>query len=420
MALLGEKAVGDIVKIKENDEPVNYIIVHKGLPDSAYDSSCDGVWLLRETLYTGPGWTNISSNDYENSYINEWLNSTFLNTIDSKIRETIKSVKIPFKKGFGNASTGIQTGSNGLSCKAFLLSGYEVGFTKVTSQYFHAEGTKLSYFSDDVSRIAKDSIDRDNYWWLRSPYKDDAEDVWLVDGYGKSKHYTAVQYRFSVRPAFILPPTLVVSKNGMVSINLLPTITSDTTNGSDPGELSAPFDLTYSVNDEDGDAVTVTEYLDDVPTRTYTAVPGAENTFEALSDPLLFQKIINGQHTIKIIANDTKDDSDLYTVTFSKQVKTAVISLENPLPADDVIKAAVISITGKFSYDATFEFLVTNNALDENPVWEDMSREVLQATNHVFVNRTAQNGFAFNFKITVNRGASDEQGFIEKIGGAFE
>ena len=134
MATLADKNVGDIIKIKENGVAVNYIIVHKGKPSDLYDDSCDGVWLFREKTLEKRTWHGTTkytrANDYENSDIEAWLNGDFLNTIDEKIREAIKTVKIPFKKGLGKASTGVYSGANGLSCKAFLLSGYEVGFTQ--------------------------------------------------------------------------------------------------------------------------------------------------------------------------------------------------------------------------------------------------------------------------------------------------
>ena len=118
MAYLGDKSVGDIVKIKENGVSVNYLIVHKGKPSDLYDDSCDGVWLLRESIHSNIVWDGTSDsydNDYENSDITAWLNGTFFNSIDEKIRNEILSVKVPYKKGVGNASNGVQSGTNVLS-----------------------------------------------------------------------------------------------------------------------------------------------------------------------------------------------------------------------------------------------------------------------------------------------------------------
>jgi hypothetical protein len=66
------------------------------------------------------------------------------------------------------------------------------------------------------------------------------------------------------------------------------------------------------------------------------------------------------------------------------------------------------------------EVMVTNNAKDTTPMWEDATADVKKGVNHIFTNQTAANGFAFNFKLTVSRGDSDTGGYISNIGGAFE
>ena len=123
MATLSDLNIGDKIQIKENGVKQNYIIVHKGKPSDLYDDSCDGVWLIREKTHSGRAWhgtgNSTSANDYENSDIEAWLNGDFLNTIDEKIRTEIKTVKIPYRKGSGT-SMEVQSGTNGLSCKAFL------------------------------------------------------------------------------------------------------------------------------------------------------------------------------------------------------------------------------------------------------------------------------------------------------------
>lgn len=412
--LLGSMSVGDIVKIKENGTAVNYIIVHKGLPSSMYDRSCDGVWLLRMQPHSKMMWDDARKNDYENSDINSWLGGTFLNTIDSDTRAAIKTVKIPFCKGLGNAND-VQSGSDGLSCKAFLLSGYEVGFTTDTHPRFPVDGARLSYFTNKSSRGL--SVN----WWLRSPSTGNDYYVWEVASSGENNDYNADGTIMAARPAFVLPTNIKVDSSGNVVFNTAPVITGSKASGSNMSTISEPFDFTYTVKDADKDTVTVKEYLDNVFQRDYTAALGATDTFRAVSDPELFRSILNGSHTIKVIATDSAGNSSAaYTISFTKQVKTAVISLAEPLPADDVIKAAAVTVTGNIPSDATLTVLVTNNARDASPVWEDMSREVQQSTNHVFTNKTAAKGFAFNFKVTATRGASGEQGYISNIGGAFE
>lgn len=210
MAFLSDKNVGDIVKIRENGEPVKYIIVHKGLPSDMYDESCDGVWLLRQQANLSKFWNVDSNNDYENTDIEMWLNGTFLNTIDEKIRAAIKTVKIPYKKGAGDAATGIQSGSNGLSCRVFFLGGYEVGFTQADNKRIPIDGAKLSHFSDNASRACNDSSGSATRWWLRSPDTSNTGYAWTVDLSGTYIGDLTANNVTKVRPAFILPYSLVV------------------------------------------------------------------------------------------------------------------------------------------------------------------------------------------------------------------
>lgn len=78
------------------------------------------------------------------------------------------------------------------------------------------------------------------------------------------------------------------------------------------------------------------------------------------------------------------------------------------------------SIRQQIPDDAKFKAEVTNNALDSSPVWQDATTEVKKGVNIVFENKTATNGAAFNFRVSVERGESGEGGYIEAVSGAFE
>lgn len=171
-------------------------------------------------IYENRVWQSGNINKYESSDIHAYLNSTFLNLFDSNIKDAIKQVKIPYHKNGGRGGTN-QSGANGLSCKIFLLSGYEICFTTSDNSYFPVDGAKLSYFeagngSSALSkRIAKLNGSA-TYWWLRSPHTDVTNGVWNVNsdgGYG----YSGVSNSRGVRPALILPSTLVIDENGVIS-----------------------------------------------------------------------------------------------------------------------------------------------------------------------------------------------------------
>lgn len=208
---IGDLEVGTTVKINVNSTQREFLVVHQGLPSSMYDESCNGTWLLMKDIYERRQWNNRKSNYYRNSTISPYLNETFLGLFTLDIQEVIQQVKIPLSDG---------TGANGLSCKIFLLSGYEVGFTTSTTPSLPQDGAKLSYFelgtgtSANNKRIAKLNGSAAS-WWLRSPYTD-GNDVWYVTNSGNASAYYATS-SYGVRPALILPASTLVGDDMLIA-----------------------------------------------------------------------------------------------------------------------------------------------------------------------------------------------------------
>lgn len=219
-AKLGSKAVGSIVKLKVGGTAKEFIVVHQGKPSSMYDESCNGTWLLMKDIFEPTRWHSSDVNNLENSTIHSLLNSTLLNAFESNIRDAIKQVKIPYRKN-GGSSGSDQSGANGLLCKIFLLSGYEIGLTTSDNSYFPVDGAKLSYFeagtgtSANNKRIAKLNGSAD-YWYLRSPNAYNTSLVWLVNYDGVCETSKASNSA-GIRPALILPPDMEVDSSGNVT-----------------------------------------------------------------------------------------------------------------------------------------------------------------------------------------------------------
>lgn len=219
-AKLGTKAVGSIVKLKVGGTAKEFLVGHQGKPSSMYDESCDGTWLLMKDSFEGTRWHSSDDNNLENSTIHSLLNSTFLNAFESNIRDAIKQVKIPYRKNGGSGGSD-QSGANGLLCKIFLLSGYEIGFTTSDNSYFPVDGAKLSYFeagtgtSANNKRIAKLNGSAD-YWCLRSPITNNTSLVWFVNYNGVCEASKASSSS-GIRPALILPQDMEVDSSGNVT-----------------------------------------------------------------------------------------------------------------------------------------------------------------------------------------------------------
>ena len=612
---LSSKAIGSTIKLKVNGSARNFIVVHQGKPSSVYDDSCNGTWLLMQDIYENRAWHSSNTNDYANSTIHSYLNSTFLNLFESNIKNAIKQVKLPYRKGSGTSTT-VTSGSNGLSAKIFLLSATETSFD--FSYMPSGEGAELAYFkgcadnSSDSKRVAYLNGSA-AYWWLRSSDCHNSYNALCVYSYGDWYGGGCSNSR-GIRPALILPSTLLVSDDGTVSTNTAPstpgsisvpssimggtnisiswakssdaesnlagykverstnggsswsqiyqgTATSTTNNvafgttsvmyrvkaydteglesgwrtssqvtvvnnnapsappsiavpndvkggstlviswtaasdsdgnlsgyilerstdggsaytqvykgnaltytdtitkgwstvmyrvkaydsynaqsgyttstkrtvdnnttptittssAANLGTKSSGFTISYSVDDKDaGDTLTVTEKLDGTTKRTYTATRKTTNSFAVTGE--YFQKITNGSHTMTVTVTDGKA-TVTKTFTFTKAVTAASITLAKPMEADAQITLCAITVGGLIPADAVFKVEVTNNGKDSSPVWEDATTEARNGRNHLFTNQTAAKGFAFNFRVTAERGASGESGYIASIQGGFQ
>lgn len=612
---LSSKAIGSTIKLKVNGSARNFIVVHQGKPSSVYDDSCNGTWILMQDIYENRAWHSSNTNDYANSTIHSYLNSTFLNLFESNIKNAIKQVKLPYRKGSGTSTT-VTSGSNGLSAKIFLLSATETSFD--FSYMPSGEGAELAYFkgcadnSSDSKRVAYLNGSATG-WWLRSPYCGGFGDALYVNS-GGGWNGSGCSRSYGIRPALILPSTLLVSDDGTVSTNTAPstpgsisvpssimggtnisiswakssdaesnlagykverstnggsswsqiyqgTATSTTNNvafgttsvmyrvkaydteglesgwrtssqvtvvnnnapsappsiavpndvkggstlviswtaasdsdgnlsgyilerstdggssytqvykgnaltytdtitkgwstvmyrvkaydsynaqsgyttstkrtvdnntaptittssAANLGTKSSGFTISYSVDDKDaGDTLTVTEKLDGTTKRTYTATRKTTNSFAVTGE--YFQKITNGSHTMTVTVTDGKA-TVTKTFTFTKAVTAASITLAKPMEADAQITLCAITVGGLIPADAVFKVEVTNNGKDSSPVWEDATTEARNGRNHLFTNQTAANGFAFNFRVTAERGASGESGYIASIQGGFQ
>ena len=613
---LSSKAIGSTIKLKVNGSAKDFIVVHQGKPSSVYDDSCNGTWLLMKDIYENRQWHSSNTNDYANSTIHSYLNSTFLNLFESNIKKAIKQVKLPYRKGSGTSTT-VTSGSNGLSAKIFLLSATETSFN-FSSYMPSGEGAELAYFkgctdnSADSKRVAYLNGSAAG-WWLRSPGCGGFSFALYVNSDG-DWDYGGCSNSYGIRPALILPSTLLVSDDGTVSTNTAPstpgsisvpssimggtnisiswakssdaesnlagykverstnggsswsqiyqgTATSTTNNvafgttsvmyrvkaydteglesgwrtssqvtvvnnnapsappsiavpndvkggstlviswtaasdsdgnlsgyilerstdggsaytqvykgnaltytdtitkgwstvmyrvkaydsynaqsgyttstkrtvdnntaptittssAANLGTKSSGFTISYSVDDKDaGDTLTVTEKLDGTTKRTYTATRKTTNSFAVTGE--YFQKITNGSHTMTVTVTDGKA-TVTKTFTFTKAVTAASITLAKPMEADAQITLCAITVGGLIPADAVFKVEVTNNGKDSSPVWEDATTEARNGRNHLFTNQTAANGFAFNFRVTAERGASGESGYIASIQGGFQ
>lgn len=216
--LAADLAVGSTVKLMEGETAVEYLVVNQGKPaeSSLYDDSCDGTWLLRKDVYSKRYWNDSNVSTYADSEINTYINKTFFNSLGSIEQATVTQVKIPYCVGGGSRK--INSGTNGLSTKVFLLSGYEVGWTTDDRSGFPIDGVKLEYFDTSEAGNSKRIAYYDGsatYWWLRSPDTSSSSTIWDIIPSGNCEN-SGVSYLVGVRPALILPGDALFDETTMI------------------------------------------------------------------------------------------------------------------------------------------------------------------------------------------------------------
>lgn len=400
--LLSEKALGSIVKLKENGVAQEFYVAKHGYPTDGNGRTL----LVRRYIYDTRQWHTSNVNAYASCALDSWFNNTYYNLLDADIKAQIAAVAIPYTPGNGNNSVST------LSRKVFALSVTELGRT---ASYANVEGSALPIAS--TLQIAHNSSGSTVVQWTRSPITDSTYGAYYLSTDG-SVYYGICTDTSGARPAFTLPSSLSVSDDGSVTVNTAPVI--NYSGGSALGDKTEGFTLNYSVSDADGDAVTVTEKLDNVVQRTFAPALGETQQFQAVL-PANFQTILNGDHTITIEATDGKAAAAPVNVTFSKAVHSASITLSTPLAADDMPTAIRLSITGDIPDDAVWTAEVCNNANDTSPTWENIKPAIQSGYNFVFSNKTktAEN-WGVNFRIEVTRGPSNTGGYIYAIEGGFQ
>ena len=365
---LGTKSVGSIIKLNEFGSPVNYIIIQQGLPSSGnYDASCNGTWVRRQSAGVEKEWDS-SNNDYANSDIHSWLNNTysgFLAALDDDIlSQGVLNVKIPYRPGSGASGT-VNSGSRGLSCRAFLLSMLEVG---LTPGYSPREGATLSYFSSGgASRRIVNYNGSPARAWSRSPGLSTSgyDYVYTVEADGGAYSWVCVG-SYAVAPALILDSDLWVSDDGTLSINQPPSAPSSISASNVIGNQNATVTL-GAATDEDG---TIANYIYE------RQVDGGGWTQFASTSSLSVTDSINDSWTTVTYRAKAVDNmgaegpyatSQAYTVVHN-QPPTAPgsINATNVVGGQD----ATITITAATDPDGTVESYVYERSVDDSSHWD--------------------------------------------------
>lgn len=228
--------------------------------------------------------------------------------------------------------------------------------------------------------------------------------------------WNTVKYRVKARDSVGNESAYITSSASAVIHNQPPTISGQ---NADLGVKREGFSYAYTVDDPDGDIVTVVEKVDGKTLKTHTPTLGQSVNLTLAGND--FTSLTNAAHTITITATDSAGNSAVRTLTFTKAINGFVIYLSAPLEAVQQPKRANVVVTRNIPAGGTFKVEVTNNPFDPSPAWEDCTNAVLQGVAHVFENtENAAVQYGLNVRVTVGRGEAISECWVSSIGGNFE
>lgn len=230
--------------------------------------------------------------------------------------------------------------------------------------------------------------------------------------YGK----TSVQYRVKAYDTAGAESAYTTSAVRTVTNNRAPVISGTDTNLGSFSSTAPSYE--YTVTDADGHQVDVVETLDGVTLRSYTVTLGQTNTLTISADA--WQKVVNGSHTLKIVATDAKNASVTRTLTFTKAVTSVVFEQTLAMEADAMPTKALVNIQGNFPAGCTLNVYICNNGNDASPTWEDITQKARTGQKHFFTNQTkTASAWGVKVKVSLLRGSAAETCYIQSIGGNF-
>lgn len=206
---------GKIINLPVNGVMVPHRVVHIGNPDpELYDASCDGVWLMRQSVVENGAWNDSGVNTLAGSTIMTKM-ARYVNDYDETVQTAIKTVKIPY--GAGDTSSSVNSGANGLECKMFPLSIDELGLSAEQVGEIAACGSKLDYFLSGNSSYAQSKRkaagnQNINQYWTRTVVTYNSDTSILINMNGDDAAASVIGNGIiGYRNVFLLPTAFIAT-----------------------------------------------------------------------------------------------------------------------------------------------------------------------------------------------------------------
>ena len=426
-------------KVKIGEHDYNLTLLHKGNPDTEiYDPSCSGLWVRLDSSI-GKSARPYSNSTIEKSGVFVAL-ADFYETLPEGFKSLIQKVKIPYVYKMKNReSDGTyyypaepHILSDGYETYLFALSILEIGYNPKSSAVsgndyrewtdMVPDGAKLDYFDEAKSDAAKRVIFSDYtetrkvYHWTRSQLTKEWHYYVHTDGGCGTQNAGTTDYPVMMA-AVLSSERTYLDEDGYIVANTPPIITGTDGDLGTFEETSPTY--SYTVTDQQGGTISVTEALDGEELRFFEAVLGQENTLTIPAD--VYRRTLNGAHTLTVTAEDVTGGISVRTETFTKNVTSCAFTQTESFPADDRPTRCTAQIHGEFPVGCALKVEACNNGNDASPAWEDVTQPALLGQRYFFKNeeKTAAS-WGVRFRASLERGTAETACHISSIGGVFQ
>ena len=246
-----------------------------------------------KTFNTIHNTTNNTNNYQANVKLSDFLNNYTTNNITNTTNN-----KYTYSADFNSWYYDNTTNNYNYNYTSFTKNDYtqnNLYYNQDNSRYYISiDNSTDEYYLVDVQYSPTFVTVNYTYNTTNNNYEKATDDI--------KRGWSSVNYRVRAYDAYNATSAYVTGTAQPVNNNHAPAFTCNKASGADLGKKNAGFSITYSVGDEDGDPVTVTEAIDGVTLRTFSANLGGNNTFAVTGDT--FFKLLNGAHTLTASAND--------------------------------------------------------------------------------------------------------------------
>lgn len=215
-----------------------------------------------------------------------------------------------------------------------------------------------------------------------------------------------VQYRVCSLKGALRSDENKTAATVVVQDNYPPFISGDNTA---LGNTATRIKYDYVVYDGDDVNVTVKEYINTNLIRTYTATGSNKNTLEI--DLETWNGLTAGDNYIRIVVTDDNGASATQTKHFNKIggiIEFTYVPFGNQIAVRP--KAINVMLDLVMPLNAKLQVLASNNANDTQPVWDNITTAVLSKHNHVFSNKSKEQGvqyYGVAIKVKIERNGAD-------------